>query len=110
MLLKEVAAVVARQVRSFDLLAKYGDDEFMLIVPQTSREGAAELAERMRDAVERHSFPLAAAGTTTVSFGVAAFPKDGVEVKDLVAATDRALHRAKRLGRNRVATPTSQAA
>ncbi len=109
-LLKEVAAVVARQVRSFDLLAKHGSDEFMLVVPQTHREGAAELAERMRESVERHAFSLAPAGKVTVSFGVASFPQDGSDIKDLVAATERALQRAKRLGRNCVATPASQAA
>jgi diguanylate cyclase (GGDEF)-like protein len=109
-LLKEVAAIVARQMRSFDVLAKRGEDGFVVIVPQTHREGAAELAERMREAVERHAFSLATAGKTTVSFGVASFPQDGSDIKDLVAATEHALQRAKREGSNRVATPASQAA
>jgi len=101
-LLKEIAQLFARQVRSWDLVAKYGGDEFTVILPQTLRAGAVSVAERLRSSVAAHSFPLAAAGTITVSVGIASYPEDGDSVTALIAASDRALYAAKRAGRNRV--------
>jgi diguanylate cyclase (GGDEF)-like protein len=100
--LKRLARLLAEQVRSFDLIAKYGGDEFTLILPQTGREGALVVAERMRLAVEAHSFPLAPAGHITVSLGLATFPNDARDGRELVRAADLALYRAKQLGRNRI--------
>jgi len=101
-LLKQIAARFVSQVRSFDLIAKYGGDEFTIILPQTDREGAGVVAERMRMSVEQHDFPFAPAGTMTVSIGVAVFPEDANDAHALVMASDRALYTAKRQGRNRV--------
>lgn len=101
-LLKQIAARFVSQVRSFDLIAKYGGDEFTAILPQTDTEGALVVAERMRQSVEQHDFPLAAAGTITVSIGVATFPDHAGDAHALIMASDRALYQAKRLGRNRV--------
>jgi len=100
-LLKQIAARFVSQVRSFDLIAKYGGDEFTAILPQTETEGALVVAERMRQSVEQHDFPLASAGTITVSIGVATFPDHAGDAHALIMASDRALYQAKRLGRNR---------
>jgi diguanylate cyclase (GGDEF)-like protein len=108
-LLKEIATVLAAQVRSFDLIAKYGGDEFTVILPQTGREGALVVAERMRQAVAERQFPLTAPGDITVSLGVAAFPTDEPDGNGLIRAADRALYRAKQQGRNRVETIWSKA-
>jgi diguanylate cyclase (GGDEF)-like protein len=103
LLLKELAAVLGQQVRSFDVLAKMKDDEFMVILPQTSREGALEVAERMRVAVERQAFSNSSAGAVTVSLGAASYPHDATEIRDLVAAARRAVGNAKGSGRNTIA-------
>jgi diguanylate cyclase (GGDEF)-like protein len=109
-LLKLVAGRFASQVRSFDLVAKYGGDEFTIILPQTDREGAVVVAERMRASVEEKAFPLAPQGSITVSLGVATFPDDAEDANGLIQASDRALYAAKRRGRNRVETVQREAA
>jgi len=109
-LLKEIAALLAAEVRSFDLVAKYGGDEFTLILPQTEREGAMIVGERVRIGVEGHAFPLAQPGQITVSLGVAVFPDDAADSSGLIQASDRALYQAKQQGRNRVETIEDKAA
>ncbi len=109
-LLREMAGILATQVRSFDLVAKYGGDEFTVILPQTDREGARVVAERMRVAIERHGFAQVAPGAITVSSGIAVFPGDGGDVNGLIQSADRALYRAKRAGRNRVEDGEARAA
>jgi diguanylate cyclase (GGDEF)-like protein len=101
-LLKLIAGRFVTQVRSFDLIAKYGGDEFTVILPQTDVEGARVVAERMRQSVAQHDFPLAAAGTITVSIGIATYPDHALDSHALIMASDRALYEAKRRGRNRV--------
>ena len=109
-LLREIAQLFAQQVRSWDLVAKYGGDEFTIILPQTERPGATTVGERLRAAVEAHAFPLADRGAITVSLGIAAFPGDGDTGSTLIESADRALYRAKRLGRNRVEGGDTRAA
>jgi diguanylate cyclase (GGDEF)-like protein len=104
-LLREMAHLLAQQVRSWDLVAKYGGDEFTIILPQTGEEGAWIAAERSRTAVESYTFPLAARGEITVSLGIACYPRDGTTAAELLQLSDRALYRAKERGRNRVERP-----
>ena len=101
-LLREMAALLVGQVRSFDLVAKYGGDEFTIILPQTGTEGAMTVAERVRRAVDEHAFPLEGAGRITISAGVAVFPGDAVDALPLIRAADAALYEAKGRGRNLV--------
>jgi diguanylate cyclase (GGDEF)-like protein len=105
----EVLAAVASVLRGFsrdiDAPARYGGEELAVVLPQTDTEGAAKLAERMREAVERLRIPrVGDAGflQVTASFGVAAAPESAADQEELVAAADAALYRAKRGGKNRV--------
>jgi diguanylate cyclase (GGDEF)-like protein len=105
----EVLALVADVLRDFsrdiDAPARYGGEELAVILPQTDSEGAAQLAERMREAVERLEVPRVDGGGSLrlhASFGVAAVPESAVDRDGLIAAADAALYRAKRAGRNRV--------
>jgi diguanylate cyclase (GGDEF)-like protein len=101
-LLREMAALLAQQVRSFDLMTRYANDQFMAVLPQTDRQGALEVAERMRATVEAQAFSNSQAGFITVSLGVASYPRAGAEVAALLASAERALARAQQQGANRV--------
>lgn len=109
-ILRELAVLLSRQVRSFDLLARRGEDEFMLILPQTGQAGALEAAERFRTAVEQHAFSAGPAGTVTVTVGVASFPREGADERSLIASVERAVTQARERGPNRVETRDRRAA
>ncbi len=100
--LRQVANILTREARSIDLVAKYGGDEFVVILPQTTREGALVLAERVKTATETASFPLVESGVITVSLGVATYPENGVTAGELLESADIALYAAKQSGKNRV--------
>jgi diguanylate cyclase (GGDEF)-like protein len=103
--LASVAAVLRDFSRDIDAPARYGGEELAVVLPQTDAEGAALLAERMREAVERLRVPrVDGRGSlrVTASFGVAAVPESAADREELVAAADAALYRAKRGGKNRV--------
>jgi diguanylate cyclase (GGDEF)-like protein len=104
-----VLASVARALRDLsrdiDEPARYGGEEMAVVLPQTDVEGAAQLAERMREAVEDLHVPRADGEghlRVTASFGVAAIPFNANDKESLIAAADAALYRAKRAGKNRV--------
>ncbi|MGH2716775.1 MAG: diguanylate cyclase [Thermoleophilaceae bacterium] len=103
--LASVAAVLRDFSRDIDAPARYGGEELAVVLPQTDAEGAALLAERMREAVERLRVPrVGGRGSlrVTASFGVAAVPESAADREELVAAADAALYRAKLGGKNRV--------
>jgi diguanylate cyclase (GGDEF)-like protein len=103
--LSGVARVLRRMSRDIDEPARYGGEELSVVLPGTDSEGAAQLAERMREAVERLRLPrVGAAGElrVTASFGVASIPECADDKDALIAAADAALYQAKRAGKNRV--------
>ena len=107
-MLRELGALMLRKVRRTDVAARYGGEEFVLLHPQSNAEGAAALAERMREAVEAARFATPAGPLRiTVSLGVAQYDRHMSSPKDLLAAADRALYEAKRAGRNCVKVESS---
>jgi diguanylate cyclase (GGDEF)-like protein len=104
MVLREVARIIAGQVREIDIAGRYGGEEFCVILPDTDKPGALVVAERIRLAV--HEQKVKAYDTTlaiNVSVGVSAFPDDAMQMEELLDKADWALYRAKKSGRNRVA-------
>ena len=103
--LRDVATLMDAIVqRAGDQVARYGGEEFAAMLPETEAEGAAAIAERMRQAVEGLETE---GGRVTVSFGVATtIARDGATADALVAAADSALYEAKRAGRNLVRART----
>ena len=102
--LRMIAQVLVREARSIDLVAKYGGDEFVIILPQTEREGARVLADRIKMSVETTAFPLVPPGIITVSLGLATYPDNGLTAGELLESADIALYAAKESGKNRVST------
>jgi diguanylate cyclase (GGDEF)-like protein len=104
LVLREVARVLRETSREIDEPARYGGEELAVVLPGTDLEGAYNLAERVRAGIEELALPLLDGDGTlrvTASFGVATLPGSADDMRELVAAADEALYRAKRAGKNR---------
>lgn len=106
--LRQVAAIAKRNFRGVDLLVRHGGEEFLALLPDTSKDEAASVAERVRRAVQDARIPLPDGGVVdvTASFGCAArtYSAHGDHFEDLIKKADMALYAAKASGRNYVAT------
>jgi diguanylate cyclase (GGDEF)-like protein len=103
--LKQIAESLLNTVRSMDIVARYGGDEFMVILPETGEAIAIEIAERLRRSVARS--PVLSGNETTgrpclitTSIGIACYPEHGKTVELLLKHADKALYRAKNKGKN----------
>jgi diguanylate cyclase (GGDEF)-like protein len=108
--LREFARTLHDSVRDIDLAGRWGGEEFVLILPGTDAQGAAHLAERVREAILQRPV-LAPDGSriaVSASFGVAAYPDLG-SAAELILAADGALYAAKRTGKDRVVTAPAPA-
>jgi diguanylate cyclase (GGDEF)-like protein len=104
LVLREVARVLRENSREIDEPARYGGEELAVVLPGTDLEGAYNLAERVRAGIEELALPLLdgeGSLRVTASFGVATLPGSADDMRELVAAADEALYRAKRAGKNR---------
>ncbi len=105
MVLKQLAGLIMGAARSTDLAARFGGEEFVVLMPETDPQAALNAANRMRDIVEKTPFTINADGTTiqkTISIGVSSLHPDGDSVETLLKRADEALYAAKNGGRNKV--------
>ena len=102
--LVEIGQILLKSLRSIDIVARYGGDEFVIVLPQTPPAAATQIAERMRKAVESNVF-LKKEGYSlrmTASFGVASYPENAQSKDDLIRLADEAMYRVKYQTRNAV--------
>jgi two-component system cell cycle response regulator len=103
--LREFSMRVRAQTRGIDLVARFGGEEIVVVVPDTALEGAEAVAERIRERIDATPFPVrqgAGAVQVTVSIGVAAREAGDRSATDVLKRADQALYAAKDQGRNRV--------
>jgi two-component system, cell cycle response regulator len=102
--LRQLSRVLNECVRQVDTLARYGGDEFTIVLPDTGEAGAAQVADRIRRVVEETDFEAGRGEVMRVTccVGHATFPQHGRDRGTLLDAADKAMYRAKSLGRNRV--------
>jgi len=104
-ILRTVAKLIHHDSRRTTVAARFGGEEFVLLLPEQDKAGAVDFAEKMRQTVEAHEMPneeTQPLGKVTLSIGVATFPEDGDTAESLLDLADRAMYRAKNGGRNRV--------
>jgi len=102
-MIRRVADAIRASLREYDVPARFGGDEFVVLMPETTLPEAMSVAERIRREVESIVLKTGEGPVPgSVSIGVALFPAHGRTASDLLAAADRAVYKAKALGRNRV--------
>jgi diguanylate cyclase (GGDEF)-like protein len=104
-LLKRMGALLKENSREHEVVGRYGGEEFLIVMPNTTKDVALRVAERIRALVEQTAFEHTSGqpgGHVTISGGVATAPGDGDDVDALLRNADAALYQAKRAGRNRV--------
>lgn len=101
--LKQLAVILRRELRTMDFLARFGGEEFVIVLPETGGTGARILADRILRRVQQHNFGDAAVAVwVTLSAGIATFPDDRAADEELLLKlADENMYKAKRAGRNR---------
>lgn len=99
--LRDIGELLAENARTTDIVCRYGGEELAVILPETALEAATQVAERLRDAVQKRQDERDM--RVTLSAGVAICPDHGMDADSLIGAADAAMYRAKRDGKNRVA-------
>ncbi|MBI3803186.1 MAG: diguanylate cyclase [Nitrospirae bacterium] len=103
-ILRTLGDLIRKNIRETDIAARYGGEEFSIIMPETNRTKGRLIAERLRQTIAVYPFkPAAPRGEAiTISIGLASYPENAGSSHDLIEEADRALYRAKTMGRNRV--------
>lgn len=100
--LLEVAQIIQKNIRDVDTAARYGGEEYIVILPNTEKNDALTVAERMRTSIQNSSFQEINKDVITVSIGIAGLPEKHIDTEDkLIRSADLALYRSKQNGRNR---------
>ena len=101
----ETADIIRFNIRKTDIFARWGGEEFILMMPETTQENAELLSEKLRSAIEQFEFDTV--DKVTASFGVTTYNND-TRIEDLIKRADTAMYRAKQSGRNQVCTLCSE--
>ncbi len=100
--LKETAQVIKSCIRDIDVIARWGGEEFIVLLPETKKEEALGVASRIRETISGHSFSQITI-QITVSIGLAGVPDHSIDTAEkLIHASDLAMYEAKSKGRNRI--------
>ena len=104
LVLKGLSEIIKKCIRDVDIFCRYGGEEFVVILPQTPQVEATQIAERIRQQIEKAVIDTGKQGKlkVTVSVGATSYPENGKSQDDLLAVADQALYRAKGEGRNLV--------
>jgi diguanylate cyclase (GGDEF)-like protein len=103
--LARVGRILEQKCRHSNVVARYGGDEFVVLMPETSAEQARTLGERLRTWLANDS--LLRERKVTGSFGVASFPMHGATIEEVIRQADQAMYCSKSAGGNRVSMPAS---
>jgi diguanylate cyclase (GGDEF)-like protein/putative nucleotidyltransferase with HDIG domain len=109
--LKGIADVFYGHLRHSDIPARFGGEEFAILLPETSPQQALDIAERIRRAVAEQRFEVETSSEpirATISIGVSVYPEDGADPNEIIHQADLAVYRAKLQGRNRVLPASSE--
>ncbi|MCX5642980.1 MAG: GGDEF domain-containing protein [Candidatus Omnitrophica bacterium] len=107
--LQKIGEIAQNALRKIDIVARYGGDEFIYLLPQTNAGNAKNVAQRVKDAVNNYSFPTrnGGCGNLTLSIGIASYSEDAQGSDSLMERADQALFQAKSKGKNRICLYTS---
>jgi diguanylate cyclase (GGDEF)-like protein/putative nucleotidyltransferase with HDIG domain len=109
--LRGISEVFRQELRHYDVPARFGGEEFSILLPETPPDQAYEIADRIRRAVAERRYEVETSSEpirATISMGIACFPRDGDDMNELVHQADLAVYRAKLQGRNRVLDASSE--
>jgi diguanylate cyclase (GGDEF)-like protein len=104
-ILKQAAVLFREQIRNSDIAVRYGGEEFVVVMPETGKELALLVGEKLCRTFAEFPFPLRETqpgGRLTISIGIATFPHDASGARELIDMADKALYLAKGEGKNRV--------
>ncbi|MBF0446576.1 MAG: diguanylate cyclase [Magnetococcales bacterium] len=109
MVLQQVSSVLAAQVRTSDIVIRFGGEEFVIILQESEEYSGPQLAEKIRQTIENLKIKITGGVLRkTLSIGVAGYPSDGDDIWNVIKSADLALYKAKRTGRNRVVVYSSR--
>jgi diguanylate cyclase (GGDEF)-like protein len=101
-LLKALAGILEKSLRTIDIAARFGGDEFVAIFPQTPKVDAIQITNRLKERIDKALSEYSAEIPLTISIGLATYPDDASSIMELIEKTDQALYLAKKGGGNRV--------